>query len=142
MQVDIRSAKIISMSLESSFSTLITQVSRIFPNIPSHPICPKKKPSQKPPKNPPPPPPSSPLLMHQHMRRTNPHPLSIPPQPNTNPMKLTQTLHPAHLIPRLELLETNHAFLRLAVFGHAVLFCRAVDRHAAGAVAGCAWAGG
>lgn len=44
-------------------------------------------------------------------------------------MKPTQTLQPAHLVARLELLEADHALGLGAVFADAVLLRRAVDQH-------------
>lgn len=76
------------------------------------------------------------------MRRTTPIALRVPPLPNANPMKLAQTLHPAHVISRLKVFHANYAFLWLAVFGHAVLLRRFVDGHASRFVRCGSWAVG
>lgn len=51
-------------------------------------------------------------------------------------MKLTQTLQPAHLIARLELLHANRALLLPALSIHTILLRSDVGEDAAGTVAG------
>jgi len=77
----------------------------------------------------------------QLMRRTTPIALRVPPPPNTNPMKLAQTLHPTHLIAWLELLEADDAFLRLAVLRQAVFLRCSVSHHAARSERSSSWSG-
>lgn len=68
--------------------------------------------------------------------------LDSPPVSNALPMKLAQTLQPAHLLTGLKLFHANRAFLLAPVAVHAVFFSGDVWEDAARAVRHCARSSG